>query len=66
MEADIKAKVINDIIEEYCSAEYKSRYNSVKNEIDNSEPYLMFNEEFDETFGKIASERTNGNRGYFV
>lgn len=66
METDIRAKIINDIILEYCSAEYKNRYECIKQEIDNSELYLLFNENFDKDLCKYEQERMDCNRGYFL
>lgn len=66
MDEILKAVLIDSIICEYCSAEYKKRYDCIKNEIDNTELYLADNDDFDNTLSRIENETSENERRYFV
>lgn len=66
MDEDLKTLLIDSIICEYCSAEYKARHDCIKNEIDNAELYLDGNDDFDNELSQIESKSAENERRYFV
>lgn len=66
MEENFRYELINSIISEYCSDEYKNRHDAIATELACGELSVKYDEEFDKAFLKMEEERICTKRGYFV
>lgn len=66
MEESFKVEMIESIISEYCSDEYKSRHDIIAAELNSGELPVKNDDEFDRSFLQMEAERISTRRGYFV
>lgn len=66
MEENLRLEIINNILSEYCSDEYKNRQSIVVEELNSGELPVEYDDEFDKVFIEIENNHMCTKRRYFV
>lgn len=66
MEENLRLEIINNILSEYCSDEYKNRHSIVVEELNSGELPVEYDDEFDKVFIEIENNHMCTKRRYFV